>query len=214
VAAHRRDGARGAVALTRARLLDGAERVVVLALYVWLVVRLIGGDSLAFGWLQLLSEGMLVVFLLLRRPAASISLRPQDWALAFAGTTLPLLATGGLGANHAPKALVVFLWLVGFVIQVSAKLWLGRNFGLVAARRQLVLGGPYRFVRHPMYLGYLITHLAVIGMNPAPTNLALYAACWLCQVPRLLAEERLLGEDPVYQAYRGEVRWRLLPGLW
>ncbi len=196
------------------RFLDLSERVAVLTLYGWLVFRVIDGKGAEFGSFQLLSEGMIVVFLLFRRPAASISLRPTDWFLAFAATTAPLLATGGLGEYHLPTRLVTVFWIFGFLIQTGAKVWLGRNFGLVAARRQLVLGGPYRFVRHPMYLGYLLTHIFVLGMNPAPLNFLFYAISWGCQIPRLLAEERVLGEDPSYATYMTDVRWRLLPGIW
>jgi protein-S-isoprenylcysteine O-methyltransferase Ste14 len=91
---------------------------------------------------------------------------------------------------------------------------LGRNFGLVAARRQLVLGGPYRFMRHPMYFGYLVTHLAVLGMNPSMSNAGFYLLSWVAQLPRLLAEERVLSEDPAYADYMRTVRWRLVPGIW
>ncbi len=196
------------------RLVDALERAAVFGLYGWLLWRIVSAETLEFGAFQLVSEGMIVVFTLIRRPAQAISSRLGDWFLAFAGTSLPLLVTGGLGEGHLPVRIVTVVWLLGFVIQVTAKVWLGRNFGLVAARRGLVAGGPYRYVRHPMYLGYLLTHVAVAGMNPSAMNLALYAMCWMCQVPRLMAEERLLGEDAMYQKYRAAVRWRLVPGVW
>jgi protein-S-isoprenylcysteine O-methyltransferase Ste14 len=125
----------------------------------------------------------------------------MDWVLAFVATTAPLLVTGGLGDGHLPIRVVTLLWLLGFIAQVGAKLWLGRNFGLVAARRQLVLGGPYRFMRHPMYFGYLVTHLAVLGMNPSMSNAGFYLLSWVAQLPRLLAEERVLSEDLAYADY-------------
>jgi protein-S-isoprenylcysteine O-methyltransferase Ste14 len=196
------------------RLLDAVERVAVFALYSWLVWRILQGAGLEFGKFQLLSEGMIVVFLLFRRPAQSISPRPMDWVLAFVATTAPLLVTGGLGDGHLPIRVVTLLWLLGFIAQVGAKLWLGRNFGLVAARRQLVLGGPYRFMRHPMYFGYLVTHLAVLGMNPSMSNAGFYLLSWVAQLPRLLAEERVLSEDLAYADYMRAVRWRLVPGIW
>ena len=140
------------------RFFDTFERAAVLTLYGWLVWRISDGAGLEFGKFQLLSEGMIVLFLLVRRPAKSISLRPTDWLLAFVATMAPLLVTGGLGDGHLPTRVVTVLWLLGFVAQVGSKVWLGRNFGLVAARRELVLGGPYRPMRHPMYFGYLITH--------------------------------------------------------
>lgn len=50
-------------------------------------------------------------------------------------------------------------------------------------------------------------------MNATLWNLVLYAGCEGLQILRLLAEERLLSDDPRYRAYRAAVRFRLVPGL-
>jgi protein-S-isoprenylcysteine O-methyltransferase Ste14 len=50
-------------------------------------------------------------------------------------------------------------------------------------------------------------------MSPTLWNLAVYVICHGLQVPRLLAEERLLAADPAYRAYQARVRWRLIPGV-
>lgn len=71
----------------------------------------------------------------------------------------------------------------------------------------------YRFVRHPMYAGYLAQHIAIALLMPSAFNLAVYAISWWAQVLRLQAEERLLLEDPAYRDYAGKVRYRLLPGI-
>jgi protein-S-isoprenylcysteine O-methyltransferase Ste14 len=42
---------------------------------------------------------------------------------------------------------------------------LGRSFGLLPAQRGLVVVGPYRFVRHPIYFGYLIGHIGFLLVN-------------------------------------------------
>ena len=81
------------------------------------------------------------------------------------------------------------------------------------ANRGVKLGGPYRYVRHPMYAGYLLCHVAFLLLNPSPWNLVVYALCDGLQVPRILAEERLLCRDGTYAAYRARVRWRLIPGV-
>jgi protein-S-isoprenylcysteine O-methyltransferase Ste14 len=100
---------------------------------------------------------------------------------------------------------------MGMVIQVLAKLALGRSLGCVPAHRGLKLSGPYGCVRHPMYAGYLLSHLAFLLMNPTWWNLTAYALAYVLQVPRLLAEERLLAHDPQYRAYQAAVRYRLVP---
>ncbi|MDB5724736.1 MAG: isoprenylcysteine carboxyl methyltransferase, partial [Novosphingobium sp.] len=47
----------------------------------------------------------------------------------------------------------------------------------------------------------------------SPYNLAIYVIGWTAQILRLLAEERLLGQDPAYREYMAQVRWRLIPGV-
>lgn len=196
--------------------LDWAERGVMLGLYAWLVMRIITAylakGSLA-DLLLLPSEGLVVFFLLIRRPATQISPRPMDWILAFAATISPLLANPTLASPLAPGAVSVGLILMGILVQVSAKLVLARSFGFVAANRGLKFSGPYRHVRHPMYFGYLLSHVGFLLANPTAWNLAVYGLCYALQVPRLLAEERLLREDPQYAEYMATVRYRLVPGV-
>jgi protein-S-isoprenylcysteine O-methyltransferase Ste14 len=83
---------------------------------------------------------------------------------------------------------------------------------MVPALRGVKTGGPYRFVRHPMYAGYAIGHVGFLLINPVWWNFAVYGAATACQVVRLLAEEKLLSRSPDYQAFRSAVRYRLIPG--
>jgi len=197
-------------------LLDGFERLAVLGLYLWLVFRLVvafrSSGRLIYVFLMV-SEGLVVLFLLLRRNSHSISRRPLDWLLAVGATCAPMLVTPGGGSGLVPPIFAAVTLLIGLFVQVHAKIALGRSFGCVAAHRGLKFGGPYQFVRHPMYLGYLLCHVGFLLSNPSGWNLLMYALGDLLQVPRLLAEERLLSGDPDYQAYQRNVPYRLLPGL-
>jgi len=96
---------------------------------------------------------------------------------------------------------------------LHAKLTLGRSLGCVPAHRGLRLQGPYRFVRHPMYTGYLLTHLAILSLNPSLWNLGVYCVCYFLVVPRILMEERLLSADPSYCDYQAKVLFRMIPGV-
>ena len=195
---------------------DLGEMAIVLMLYIGLVMRLIETDGTPWNLANLLlipSEGLVVVFLLFRRRTERISLRWQDWLLALSATTAPMLVEPGVGVPAVPPMLGASLLLAGTIIQVHAKLALGRSFGCVPAHRGLKLAGPYRFVRHPMYAGYLLGHVAFLLMNPTVWNFAVYLACYSLQIPRLLYEERLLGSDPQYRNYQASVKYRLIPGV-
>jgi protein-S-isoprenylcysteine O-methyltransferase Ste14 len=106
------------------------------------------------------------------------------------------------------------IMIAGLLLSISAKVALNRSFGVTAANRGVKREGPYRLLRHPMYAGYALTQVAFLLLNPCAWNLAIYALSWTVQVLRIGAEERLLLEDPAYQAYAGRVRFRLAPGLY
>lgn len=199
--------------------LDWSERLVVLGLYGWLVSRIVIGylaNGRSTNFLLLLSEGMVVVFLLFRRNAREISRKPTDWILSGVATWMPLMIRPMEASETLPGAvsMIGFVVLIsGMLIQIHAKFCLGRRFGCVPANRGICESGPYLFVRHPMYAGYLVSHLGILALNASLWNLLVYAACYSFQVPRLLAEERLLLHDETYQEYARNVRYRLIPGL-
>ncbi|WP_394831302.1 hypothetical protein LVJ94_32810 [Pendulispora rubella] len=199
-------------------LLDLAERIFVLGLYGALVVRIvesISADGLGLGNLLLLpSEGLVFFFVLLRRRTRRVSARPGDWALAMVATAAPMLVRACPERALVPEFVAAFVVMMGTLVQLHAKLVLGRSFGCVPAHRGLKEAGPYRFVRHPMYAGYMLSHLAFLSMNASAWNCALYLVCTLLQIPRLVSEERLLGLDEGYTRYRARVRYRLIPGVY
>jgi protein-S-isoprenylcysteine O-methyltransferase Ste14 len=100
------------------------------------------------------------------------------------------------------------------VSSVVCLLTIGKRFGVRPALRGLVTRGPYRVVRHPLYLSYVI---AGIGFNLQASNsatLLLLFLGWASMIYRIVAEERILSLDPGWRAYIGWVRYRLVPGLW
>lgn len=201
---------------TRDLLIDLIERVLIAALFGYLLRNMlvsfyaIGGiDKL----ILVVSEACAFLFVIFRRTTSDVSRRPTDWVLALAGTTLPLLATPSLGNALAPEFICAPLMLVGFGLQISAKFTLRRSFGVVAANRGVKVGGPYRLIRHPMYAGYLITHIGFLLLHPSAWNLAMYSFGISFQVGRILAEERVLRLDPTYEKFMAGVRYRLIPGV-
>jgi len=112
-----------------------------------------------------------------------------------------------------PTAGLVLVTLAAALSLVSL-LTIGRFFGVRPALRGLVTSGPYRLVRHPMYLSYVV---ADIGYNLQEWNfvtLLLVLVGWASLVYRIHAEERLLSQHAERPAYVVLVRYRLFPGLW
>jgi protein-S-isoprenylcysteine O-methyltransferase Ste14 len=76
-------------------------------------------------------------------------------------------------------------------------------------------GGPYRWVRHPAYLGALVVELAAAGLLGSWWVLLVGVLNAGLFVLRAALEDRaLLHELPGYAEYARQVRWRLLPGIW
>jgi|SRR5215212_424027 protein-S-isoprenylcysteine O-methyltransferase Ste14 len=200
--------------LRREIWLDILERAIILALYGWLT----GRAFLAFAETQgimpllvLLSEGTVVAFVLVRRLSANVSTRSLDWFAALVATSAPLLVDLRGGVSVAPQAVCILLLIAGMLFQIWAKLTLRRSFGLVPANRGIKAGGPYRLVRHPMYAGYLLTHVAVLLFAPTLWNATIYAIALPFQLLRILNEERFLGDDEAYRQFAASVQYRLVP---
>ena len=103
---------------------------------------------------------------------------------------------------------------LGACLSLASLLTLGRWFGVRPALRGLATRGPYRVVRHPMSLAYM---LADIGYNLQEWNagtVLLVLAGWSSLLYRIRAEERMLSQASGWPAYVARVRYRLLPGLW
>jgi protein-S-isoprenylcysteine O-methyltransferase Ste14 len=196
------------------RLFDLVERGFLLLLSLSAIVRLAPTAlQTPYVWLILASEGLAVAFILLRRPAVRNDASPYAAGVAFLGTAAPLLVAASGRALITP-VLGVCVMSAGLVLNISAKVALNRSFGLTAANRGVKHEGPYRFLRHPMYAGYVATQAGFLLLYPCLWNLLVYGIGWSVQILRIRAEETLLLEDPAYQAYADRVRFRLVPGLY
>ena len=79
----------------------------------------------------------------------------------------------------------------------------------------VVTGGPYRFVRHPGYVGVIVTHLAMPFLLGSWWALLPAAAVALLCLRRTALEDRtLLAELPGYATYAAQTPYRLLPRIW
>jgi protein-S-isoprenylcysteine O-methyltransferase Ste14 len=197
-------------------LLDVGERLALLVLFIRMIIRTYAAvleNGHWFNWLLILSEGLGLLFIFIRKPAGEISDNPSDWTIAFFATAGPLLVHPAGFAPLVPAPIGIAFLSTGILIQLSAKLCLGRSFGIVQANRGVKRGGPYRYVRHPMYLGYMCVQVGFLILTPSLWNLTVYGVSFGCQLVRILAEERLLSQDPSYVAFKAQTRYRILPGV-
>ena len=198
------------------RARDIAARVIVGALFALMSMNILNDytkTGRVTGLLLLASESLVVVLTIFRR-RAQITDRSAFAALM---TTLSLAGPPLVRSAHmtplAPDAVTALFSALGLLLVIAAKVTLGRSFGIAPANRGIVARGPYRLVRHPIYTGYIVTHIAFVMAHPSAWNTAIFVIADSALVVRALIEERVLGGDTQYQAYCSRVGWHLVPGV-
>ncbi|HEY1505797.1 MAG TPA: isoprenylcysteine carboxylmethyltransferase family protein [Stellaceae bacterium] len=156
-------------------------------------------------------------FTLMRRPALR---RANGWkprAVAAIGA----FSIFGFGFLPPAQGLAIAWHLTAAILLLaSAALatlvlpYLGRSFSLMSEARGLVTRGPYRFVRHPLYL---VEELAAIAGFVEALSFAaglLLALQIAFQIGRILNEEAVLEASfPDYARYKARTA-RVIPGIW
>ena len=195
---------------------DLAARALVGALFALLSMNLLADfmrTGHVTGLLLLVSEALIVILTVIRRRARII-----DRSTAAAVTTTlsivgPPLLRAGETPGLLPDAATAILSAIGLLLVIGGKMTLGRSFGIAPANRGVVARGPYTFVRHPIYAGYLITHVAFLVAQPTVLNLVIVAVADTALIARALIEERVLSLDVEYRTYCQRVAWHLVPGV-
>lgn len=210
------DGKNARSTWTPAEVADLGGRVVIVALFTLMAIR-IGSDFFATGRLTglllLASETLVVVLTVLRRSTSIIDRSYRARVLTALSILGPMLVRPSSVPGLAPEVLTVMLSAAGLTIVIGGKLSLGRSFGLMPANRGVVSTGLYRLVRHPIYMGYLITHTGFVVANPTLWNVLMLVAADLALMWRAVCEEKTLQKDDAYRAYLQTVRWRVVPGI-
>jgi protein-S-isoprenylcysteine O-methyltransferase Ste14 len=188
----------------------------VTAIEMWLLFRMTPTFTLT-DWIYVSSNVLVLVIALARRPAkeqdrsmATVAAVIVSYAYPYAQVVILRWVPGRAAWPDEGLALVI----LGACMSLASLLTLGRFFGVRPALRGLATGGPYRLVRNPLYLAYVIADIGYNLQEWSYATLMLVAAGWASMIYRIYAEERVLSRDPNWADYTARVRYRLVPGIW
>jgi protein-S-isoprenylcysteine O-methyltransferase Ste14 len=162
--------------------------------------------------LSLLFVAMIIALTIRRLPARTSATGWEPRAAAIGGTFLLIVLMWlPMGSASAPVLLAAnVLMVVGTFGSIWCLHHLGRSFAVMASARELVTGGPYGLVRHPLYVAEALTVLGVVLAHWSLAAVLVGAAQFALQFRRIQHEERVLrGAFPDYDAYA-----RTVPMLW
>jgi len=157
-----------------------------------------------------LTAGLLFLF---RRPANQhASLR--DTLLCLGSVVLGgwALALAPDYAAWPPAAAWLFAAAGGMAVLSLS--WLGRSFAVLPSLREVVVRGPYRWVRHPAYAAESLMVVASVLAGPTLPAALIGSLAIALVVVRIFVEERFLGQTETYRQYQARVAHRLVPGVW
>ncbi len=140
-------------------------------------------------------------------PAARLHAAPPNVLAIFGAFAVYLL---GILPPADERPLGVYFPLVllaaGSAIVLFALWHLRGSFAVTPQARTLRASGPYRLVRHPMYVGNMISVLGIVCLIGTPDAIFLAVALAGLQICRASYEERLLlSAFPAYEAYKLQV---------
>jgi protein-S-isoprenylcysteine O-methyltransferase Ste14 len=123
------------------------------------------------------------------------------------------------GMPAALKGAALILTMIGYSIIVWATASNAFFSSTVRIQKErghtVATGGPYRFVRHPAYVGMVLQFLAVPILLGSWWAALTGVACALLIILRSALEDRTLQSELAgYKEYAATVRYRLVPGLW
>lgn len=157
----------------------------------------------------------ILLFVIRRAPIGKAQgVLPRIAALIGSNLLLVLLAI-----PHAPLSPGMIIFSTGLVIigtagAIYAAATLGRGFSVFPQARTLEVSGPYRFVRHPIYLAEQIAAFGIMWQYAMPWSALIVLANFIAQFPRMHFEEQVLSKNfPAYRAYVACTA-RLIPGVY
>lgn len=155
---------------------------------------------------------VLTSMFVIRKPAREVDRSLKSLAAALVGNFLPfayLLHNETDWAGRVPLVIEV----VALAFAIWTVLSLRASMGITPANRGVKTGGPYRFIRHPLYVCVIVSQVGLLLEYPHPANFVILATAIVFKGFMIRNEERVLLHDPAYVEYAKRVKYRAIPGI-
>jgi protein-S-isoprenylcysteine O-methyltransferase Ste14 len=158
-------------------------------------------------WVETLVYALIVLGYARRTPPRERAATPLEVVLPLLGGPAPFLLLLPDWQPLVAEPVVLGLFLAGGLLSAVSYAFLGGSFSILVEARELRACGPYRLVRHPVYLGQLLSATGSVLGRFVWWNVVLGAVFAAIQIARAVLEERkLLGAVPGYAEYRARTR--------
>ena len=167
--------------------------------------------EVAIFWVETSVYALIVLGYLRRTAPRERAATPLEVVLPLLGGPAPFALLLAHWHPLVDERAILALFLAGGLLSAVSYAFLGGSFSILVEARELRASGPYRLVRHPVYLGQLLSATGSVLGRFAWWSVALGLAFASIQVARAVLEERKLGGAvPGYAEYRART-WMFVP---
>jgi protein-S-isoprenylcysteine O-methyltransferase Ste14 len=145
------------------------------------------------------------IFFLIRKPKKSKAATKLERLIAFSGTFIVWVILANPNTVSSPYAILMadLITSVGLMFAIYALSHLRLYFGISPEARGFVMTGPYKWIRHPMYLGEFIAFFGILIPKLSLFAFSIFVIFIILQCTRAMFEERVLSKTfSEYHQYR------------
>lgn len=187
------------------------------ALFVGLAAHTWGNalrDAYAATWIYVALHLQAAILFATRQEARAVTKRPLEIFVTLASLSYFFAFDPVRTSSYALAMAGDFVTSAGAILALISTQSLGRSFAVLPSLRTVRTTGMYRFVRHPIYMSYMIMESGIVISHPGLYNLTVAVIGVGLMLWRMQFEERILRQDEAYVRYTDVVAYRIIPHVY
>ncbi len=140
--------------------------------------------------------------------------RSAEYIILVSLIALILIWSGYEATFGSERLLGSAIALLGAILRIWGRFALKEHFSTqVKKPSRIIQRGPYRLIRHPLYLGLILLCLGGIIASGNYWLLIPFGGSAIILIRRIIIEERFLSDFAEFKEYK-EKTWRFIPFIW